>query len=216
MCLIAGIRAPTHTADLANRLGGHGTSEVTPVMNEKEQPMKRQRIFTIPTIATLLVGVCMNGNLSAANGPTDAQIVGIVLTANDIDIAYSKLALTKSKDKAVREYAQRMTADHAAVQTSVIALAARLGVKAEDSLTSESLKKAATETMGKLRSLKDKEFDRAYIDTEADYHKAVTDAVEGVLIPSASNQQLKMALQGAQPLFLKHLEHVRMIQAVQK
>lgn len=38
----------------------------------------------------------------AAEGPTDAQIVGIVLVADDLDIAYGKIALERSKNKAVR------------------------------------------------------------------------------------------------------------------
>lgn len=65
----------------------------------------------------------------------------------------------------------------------------------------------------KLTSLSGKEFDKYYIDNEVAYHKAVTDAVDQVLIPNAQNAELKAALQGAQPLFLKHLEHCRMIQA---
>jgi len=180
--------------------------------------MNKRQIFAIPTMTTLLMGVLLTGPpiLSAAEGPTDAQIVGIVLAANDIDIAYGKMALSKSRNKAVREYAGRMTADHSAVQVSVIALAAKLGVKGEASPTSESLKKGAADTMAKLKTLQGAEFDRFYIDTEAAYHKAVTDAVDSVLIPGATNVQLKSALQEAQPLFLKHLEHVRMIQAAQK
>ena len=177
--------------------------------------MPIQKLRKTCSIAALLVGA-IGGPMLAEEGPTDAQIVGIVIAANDIDIAYGKMALEKSKNKSVREYAQRMTAEHTAVQASVTALAAKLGVQAEESPTSDSLKKGAAAVMTELKALKGKAFDKFYVDTEAGYHKAVTDAVATVLIPSARNLELKTALQSAQPLFLKHLEHVRMIQAAQK
>jgi putative membrane protein len=99
------------------------------------------------------------------------------------------------------------------VQKSVIELADKLGVKAEDSSTSTGLKSGAADITTKLNSLKGKEFDKFYIDNEVSYHKTVTDAVDAVLIPNTQNVELKSALQGAQPLFLRHLEHARSIQS---
>ena len=177
--------------------------------------MKTKQFLTLTAAAALLTGTITIGGLSAqsTNGPSDPQIVGIVLAADQIDIDYGKIALARSKNKAVREFAQRMVTDHSAVQQSVIGLAAKLGVKGEDSPTSTGLKSGAVDITAKLNSLKGKEFDKFYIDNEVSYHKTVTDAVNAVLIPSAENPELKSALQGAQPLFLKHLEHARMVQA---
>ena len=149
----------------------------------------------------------------AADGPSDPQIVGIVLAADQIDIDYGKIALSKSKNRQVREFASRMVTDHSAVQKSVVELAGKLGVKEEDSPTSTGLKSGAEDMKKKLHSLKGKEFDKIYIDNEVSYHKTVTDAVDAVLIPSAQNGELKAALLGAQPLFLKHLEHARTVQS---
>ena len=157
----------------------------------------------------------MSNDKMSQQGPSDVQIVGIVLAADQIDIDYGKIALQKSKDAKVREFAQRMVTDHSAVQKSVIELAGKLGVKAEDSQTSTGLKSGAADITKKLRTLKGKEFDKFYIDNEVSYHKTVTDAVDAVLIPSAQNSELKSALQGAQPLFLKHLEHARSVQSGQ-
>lgn len=157
----------------------------------------------------------MSNDKMSQQGPSDVQIVGIVLAADQIDIDYGKIALQKSKDAKVREFAQRMVTDHSAVQKSVIELAGKLGVKAEDSQTSTGLKSGAADITKKLKTLKGKEFDKFYIDNEVSYHKTVTDAVDAVLIPSAQNGELKSALQGAQPLFLKHLEHARSVQSGQ-
>ncbi len=172
--------------------------------------MNKQTLFALPLAAAMLLA---QGAARAADGPSDAQIVGIVLAADQIDIDYGKIALAKSKNQGTREFAQRMVTDHSAVQKSVIELAAKLGVTAEDSPTSLGLKKGAVDVTSKLNLLKGKEFDKYYIDNEVGYHKAVTDAVDGALIPNAQNADLKSALQGAQPLFLKHLEHARTIQS---
>ncbi len=168
--------------------------------------MNKQQLFALPMAAAMLLAL---GTARAADGPSDVQIVGIVLAADQIDIDYGKIALAKSKNKGTREFAQRMITDHSAVQRSVIELAAKLGVTAEDSPASLGLKQGAVDVTAKLNALKGKEFDKFYIDNEVGYHKAVTDAVDGVLIPNAQ----KAALQGAQPLFLKHLEHARTIQS---
>src|SRR5215472_18476808 len=150
---------------------------------------------------------------SKAQQPSDANIGAIVLAANQIDIDYAKIALTKSKNKEVRDFAQQMITDHEAVLKSVIELAGQLGLTPVENETSKSLKDNSVETTAKLKVLKGKAFDKFYIDNEVAYHKLVTDAVSGVLIPSAQNPQLKSALEGAQPVLVGHLEHARNVQA---
>jgi putative membrane protein len=144
--------------------------------------------------------------------PSDPQIVGIVVTANQIDIDYAKLALQKSKNKEVRAFAQQMSTDHSALQKSVGNLGAKLNVTPADSDTSKALKSQAEQTTEHLKTLKGSAFDKAYIDNEVAYHQAVINAVSTVLIPSAQNADLKNALQGAAPLFQGHLEHAQMVQ----
>jgi putative membrane protein len=147
-----------------------------------------------------------------AQAPSDPQIVGIVVAANQIDINYGNLALKKSKNAQVREFAQQMVTDHSAVQKSVFALGAKLHVTLADSDTSASLKKQAAETAAHLKALKGAAFDTAYVDNEVTYHKAVIGAVTTVLIPNAQNAELKSALEGAAPMFQGHLEHAEKIQ----
>ena len=63
-------------------------------------------------VATSLLGCSA---AAAAGGPTDPQIAHIAYTAGNIDIEAAKLALTKSKTPAVREFASEMMRDHEAV-----------------------------------------------------------------------------------------------------
>jgi Predicted outer membrane protein len=148
-----------------------------------------------------------------SNAPSDPQIVGIVSAADQIDINYAKLALSKTNDKQVKDFAQQMITDHSAVQKAVADLMAKLNVTPADSETSNSLKTQAQQTTQKLQGLKGKAFDKAYIDNEVTYHQAVINATNTVLIPSAQNAELKSALQGAVPLFDGHLQHAQRVQS---
>src|SRR5215472_16613440 len=141
--------------------------------------MNIKTLITHTTMFALLAGLLAFGspNALAAGGPTDTQIVGIVLTADDLDISYGKIAHAKSKDKAVRDFAQRMVTDHQAVQLAVVDLAEKLGVNADDSAVRTSLRDGAKAVFEKLNSLQGSEFDKFYIDNEVAYHKSVTDAV---------------------------------------
>lgn len=148
-----------------------------------------------------------------AKGPSDAQIAGIVVTANQIDIDAGKLAKAQSKNKEVQDFAQQMITDHSAVNKQAAALAGKLGVKPEDSDTSKSLKQAAAQTTKKLKGLKGAQFDKAYVDNEVAYHQQVLDAIDKVLIPSAQNAELKGLITKVRPAIATHLEHAKHLQA---
>ena len=170
----------------------------------------------LTAIAAVLFATALHPSIIKAQGtaaPTDPQIVGIVETAADIDINYAKLALSKARDKQVRDFAQQMITDHSAVQKSVINVASKLNVTPADSPTSDSLKAQAQQTLEKLRGLKGKAFEKSYVDNEVSYHEAVINATKTVLIPSAQNAELKSALQGAEPLFEGHLAHAERVQS---
>jgi len=152
--------------------------------------------------------------LAFAQGkPSDPQIAHIVVTANQIDIDAGKLAKSRSQNKEVQDFAQRMITDHAAVNQQAGALAKKLGVKPEDNDTSKSLKKGATENVANLKKLKDGAFDKAYVDHEVVYHQAVLDAIDKVLVPSAQNAELKGLIEKVRPAIQAHLEHAKHVQA---
>ena len=82
-------------------------------------------------VATIIVAVALHparANAKGGGAPTNPQIVGAVDTANQIDINYAELAMSKAKDKQVKDFAQQMITDHSAVQKSVRDLAAKLNV----------------------------------------------------------------------------------------
>ena len=146
-----------------------------------------------------------------AQAPSDPQIAGIVVAANQIDVDAGKLAKSRSKNKEVQDFAQLMITDHTAVNKQAGDLVKKLGVKPAESDTSKALKAGAKENMAKLKGLKGAEFDRAYAEHEVAYHQQVLDAIDKVLIPNAKNGELKGLLEKVRPAIAAHLEHAKMI-----
>lgn len=148
-----------------------------------------------------------------ASSPSDAQIAAIVVAANQVDIDAGQLALAKSKHPEVKKFAERMVADHTAVNQAAVELVTRLKVTPQESETSKSLATSGADTRAKLQELDGDAFDRAYVDSEVAYHEAVIGVLKTQLIPAATHPELKAALVGAQPAFDAHLQHAKQIQA---
>lgn len=143
----------------------------------------------------------------AADKPSDPQIAHIAYTAGVIDIEAAKQAIAKSKNKQVVAFAKDMLRDHEAVNKQALALVKKLKVTPEDNATSKALTKAAADERKKLSGLKGAAFDKAYVDNEVAYHKQVNSALETLLIPSASNAELKGLLETGLKIFQGHEQH---------
>jgi len=173
--------------------------------------MKPSR-FCFGTVFTFAVLIAAGEVKTYAQAPTDPQIAGIVQTANQIDINHAKLALKKTSNPQVKEFANQMISDHTSLQKSVNDLAKKLSVTTEDSTTSKQLKQQATDETKKLTSLRGNAFDKEYASHEVAYHQAVIEAAKTTLIPNAKNAELKSAVEGAAPLLQGHLEHAQQLE----
>ena len=144
----------------------------------------------------LLVSQLMPDPLLAQQNPklTDPEIASIAVTANQVDISYAELARKKSKDGEVLKFAETMARDHKAVIEQAVALAGKLAVTPKDNAVSKKLLADAEKTKKALQSKNGKAFNKAYIENEVLYHKAVISTVENVLIPKTENAELKAQL----------------------
>jgi putative membrane protein len=159
----------------------------------------------VTAIGTLAIG-CTAANAQGAK-PNDAQIAHVAYTAGVIDIQAAQLALEKSKNKDVRAFAEDMARDHKAVNDQALALVKKLNVTPQDNDTSKSLQKQAAEKQAALKKLNGAAFDKAYAENEVAYHKTVDGALQGTLIPSASNAELKDLLTTGLKIFQGHEQH---------
>lgn len=150
---------------------------------------------------------------AAAPTLTDANIAAIVLTANKMDIENAQMALGKTKNDAVKAFANQMVTDHTSVNKQATDLATKLSLKPEDNDTSHLLEQNSDAARRTIDESKGAAFDKAYVDNEVTYHQAVLDMLDKTLIPGATNAELKSLLQSVRPVFQAHLEHAQHVQA---
>ena len=148
-----------------------------------------------------------------AAAPTDPHIAHIAYTAGNLDIEAAKQALKTSHNATVRDFAQQMVRDHEAVNAKALALVKKLHVTPEANPTSASLTKGADAERAKLAKLSGAAFDRAYVNNEVAFHKAVNSALASTLIPSAHNAELKSLLETGLTLFKEHQMHAEQVAA---
>lgn len=168
-------------------------------------------------VTAVVVSSVMSGGSLFAQADTklaDPEIASVAVDANKIDINYAKIAKERSKNADILKFAQTMSDDHAAVINQAVALVTKLKVTPQDNAVSKKLLADAEKTKKDLRSTSAKAFDKAYIDNEVAYHKAVIGAIEGLLIPQSQNAELKKLLQDVVPAFKAHLAHAEMVQKI--
>jgi len=146
---------------------------------------------------------------------SDANIVALLDEANAADSTAGALAATKGTAAAVREFGRRMARDHHELRAKGQALAKKLNVTPA-APSDDPLPAVAQKEMETLNSTaKGKDFDKAYIDSEVDIHKAVLD-----LATKAAGQtqtaELKDLIQQAAPVIQGHLDKAESIQKTLK
>jgi putative membrane protein len=169
-------------------------------------------------LGAALAAVTLLGSPVLAQGakPTDPQIAHIAYTAGVIDIAAAKQAIGKTSNKDVKAFAEDMVRDHEAVNKQALDLVKKLKVTPEDNDTSKTLSKNAAAKLAELSKLSGAAFDKAYVDNEVAYHKAVDSALETTLIPDASNAELKSLLQTGLKIFQGHEQHAEHVASMLK
>lgn len=174
--------------------------------------MLRLNLDRALALALIATAAAVPGRLGAQEGEQaldDAQIAHIAVTANAIDAELAELALARSSDERVRAFAERMIADHTALNEAAADLAGRLGVTPANNEVSRSLRTGAAAAERELRETEGAAFDRAYMQREVEYHRAVLEALDEALIPGADNAELRALLEQARGGVAAHLEHAQ-------
>ncbi len=160
----------------------------------------------------MLIALAFSAPVMADEGPSpadlnDLEIAHVAYTADLIDIRYAHLALAKSKDPKVHEFAQTMIRDHSAVNEQALALLKKLNANAQDNFLSKQLSAQADQLVDEMSSLSGKAFDQRYADNELGYHQAVNGLVEGTFIPNIENPEVKALFEQALKIFKAHEQH---------
>ena len=167
--------------------------------------MKKINSFIVALAATFFVqGPAFANQPSKLN---DLEIAHVAYTADNIDIAYAKLALQKSGTAEIRKFAETMIRDHTAVNEQALALLAKLKVEPQDNFLSASLTENAGKILAELGALSGADFDRRYAENELAYHQTVNNLVESEFIPNIENAEVKALFEAGLQIFKTHEEH---------
>ena len=182
-------------------------------LQQNHKNMLNKQSFTQRGLGALALATLFTMGVQAQDAAalTDPQIAHIAVTANQIDVDYAAIAKEKSTNKDILQFAASMAADHTGVIKQATELAKKLGVTPENNATSKSLMEQEAKTSKHLRSLSGAAFDKAYIDNEVAYHKAVISTVKNTLIPATKNADLKNLLVSVEPVLESHLKHAEMV-----
>ena len=149
----------------------------------------------------------MSGDPGATQVMGDKMFVKKAIRGNYNEVDASKMALQKSQNDQVKQFAQKMIDDHQKMLEDLHALAGQENIKYKDEPSAAGKKMAA-----KLDGLSGADFDKAYVNGMVKDHKEdVRDF--SAEINSGKNQPTKDAAQKSLPIIQDHLQ---MIQGIQK
>jgi putative membrane protein len=135
----------------------------------------------------------------------DPTIIAIFDAANTWDMETGALAEKKGTTKEIRNFGAMLVHDHKMVRQQGRDLAKKLGVHPTPPKNFGMAADHAA-AMRSLRAAKGKAFDRAFLEHEVAYHKAVIDAVTTTLLPSLQNQEAKDLVTKVAPAFKAHMD----------
>jgi putative membrane protein len=143
--------------------------------------------------------------------PSDGNIAAILLAANNADISYARLAQTRAQSPAVRDFAQRMLADHAAVNELLNAVLNSSKLVAADSHESLKFRDVSAATRDLLRKLDAAAFDSSYVANEVSCQIQLLQSIDRDLQPLAAQPQLRQLITDIRPKVAEHLEAARQL-----
>ena len=166
----------------------------------------RIRLGSIGAAGLALIGATfLSARPAAAQAAKldDPTIVAIFDAANTWDVETGNIAAKKGSTKEVREFGKMLAHDHSAVRGQGRDLAKKLGVTPTPP-KDFAMAKDHSAAVKKLKGLSGAAFDRAFLEHEVAYHKAVIEAINTTLLPALQNAQVKELVIKVAPAFKAH------------
>ena len=133
----------------------------------------------------------------------DPTIIAIFDAANTWDMQTGAIAAQKGTTKEVREFGAMLVRDHRTVRQQGRDLVKKLDVHPTPPKDFAMANDHAA-ALKVLRGANGKAFDRAFLEHEVAFHKAVIDAVSTTLLPALQNQEARALVTKVAPAFKAH------------
>ncbi len=134
----------------------------------------------------------------------DIKIMGEIAQSNLAEIQSSELALKRSQNSGVREFAQRMIDEHSRLQSQLVELARAKDVQLPDQPAAEQRKLAQ-----RLASLEGERFDDSYQREVGEQAHERTRTMLKRAQEQAQDPQLRAMVAQAMPVINEHMNHAK-------
>ena len=154
-------------------------------------------------IALLALAAALTGTPAFAQpAPSSpADFAADAAGADGYEVMAGRIALTESRDPAIRAFAEAMVRDHAAAAERIRQAAAASGLEPP----TEGVGSEQRLLLAGLQSLRGPELDRTYVHQQVLAHKAAQ-AIEGGYARDGADANLKRAAQADVPMIAHHLD----------
>ena len=167
-------------------------------------PQLRSLLLTTASLAAL-VALTPDGVTAQDGKLDDPTIIAIFDAANTWDIETGAIAAKKGTSKEVREFGAMLARDHQVVRQQGRDLVKKLGVHPTPPGADFALAKSHAAALRTLDARSGAAFDRAFLEHEVAFHKAVIDAVNSSLLPALKNEEARALVTKVAPAFQAHM-----------
>lgn len=140
----------------------------------------------------------------------DAKFATAAANGGMAEVALGKLALTKTSNASVKEFANMMVTDHGKANTELMGIAKTKNITLPTEPDSTHIKK-----MDDLSKMKGSDFDKAYVDAMVDGHKKTLDLMNGEA-KDGKDADLKAFASKTAPIVKMHLDMINKIKSNMK
>ncbi|HVK63886.1 MAG TPA: DUF4142 domain-containing protein [Polyangium sp.] len=180
------------------------------------------RAFTLLALASAGVWGC--GTDAGENRPSPAkeepseplslgQILAVVSTVDQSEITNAETARLRATSDGVRSYAERVAAEHQAIETRIQALQAKLRIKQEDSEMQSNLRHEAERAGELLRAVPAADFDVTYLNAQIGMRQRAITLLDAQLIPNADSAEVETFLREVRASLAQHLGQARRLRS---
>ncbi|WP_421944239.1 DUF4142 domain-containing protein [Pedobacter sp.] len=152
--------------------------------------------------------VAETGGIAVAEG--DSKFATTAAAGGMAEVEMGKLALEKSTNASVKEFATMMVSDHGKANTELMSIAAMKNITLPTTVDADHQKK-----MDDLSKKTGADFDKAYVDAMVDGHKSTHDLMEKEA-KDGEDADLKAFASKTAPVVKAHLDKIEMIKKSMK
>ena len=151
---------------------------------------------------------------ASATVMTDANVAAVAHASNLDEIQTSQVAIQRSQNAQVRQFAQQMITEHTAVDQQMMQMLQAKNMTPQPNAPAQAAMQATRAAVANLSQRSGMDFDRAYMTHQVNAHRWTLTSLDRSLIPSTRDPEMKNFLTTrVRPAVAMHLEAAQRINA---